>query len=102
MMAFTATQIKAIQTKLKSLGYYKGVVDGIFGSYTLAAVKLYQKAKGLAVDGVVGPVTAKALGLTSVLFPTVTPTPVAVDGSRIFHKPCMESTAGHKLGWTKS
>ena len=78
-MAFTVTQIKAIQTKLKSLGYYTGVVDGIFGTYTLTAVKAFQKAKGLAVDGVVGPVTAKALGLTSVLFPTVTPTPVAVD-----------------------
>lgn len=72
-MAFTATQIKAIQTKLKALGYYTRAIDGVSGPYTLTAIKAYQKAKGLLVDGIVGPVTAKALGLTSILFPTPVP-----------------------------
>ena len=38
-------------------------VDGIFGRDTEAAVKAFQRRKGLAVDGVVGPQTRKALGL---------------------------------------
>lgn len=37
------------------------VVDGDFGSKTLAAVKAYQKRKGLKVDGVVGKKTIAAL-----------------------------------------
>lgn len=56
--------VKKIQTALKKWGYYKGSVDGIFGSGTLAAVKSFQKKNGLAVDGVVGPKTAAALGIT--------------------------------------
>jgi hypothetical protein len=73
-MSFTVNNIKAIQTKLKSLGYYNRAIDGLFGPYTQVAVKVFQQRKGLLVDGIVGPVTAKALGLTSVLFPTTTPT----------------------------
>ena len=58
-------ETKKTQQKLKDLGYYKGNVDGIFGSQTLAAVKAFQKAKGLDVDGIVGPKTLSALGLSS-------------------------------------
>lgn len=36
-------EVKQIQTKLKNWGYYKGSVDGIYGSGTLAAVKSFQK-----------------------------------------------------------
>ena len=38
-------------------------IDGNFGAKTEAAVKAFQQAHGLAVDGVVGPKTRKALGL---------------------------------------
>jgi peptidoglycan hydrolase-like protein with peptidoglycan-binding domain len=36
-------------------------IDGIFGSLTEAAVRGFQQALGIAVDGVVGPITWRAL-----------------------------------------
>ena len=56
--------VKKIQQALKKWGYYKGSVDGIFGSGTLAAVKDFQRKNGLTADGIVGPKTASALGIT--------------------------------------
>lgn len=60
----TAQNIKSVQTRLKDLGYYKKSVDGIYGSGTRTAVKSFQKAKRLTQDGIVGPATEKALGIT--------------------------------------
>ncbi len=60
----TTSQVKTVQQKLKNWGYYKGTVDGIYGSKTKAAVKLFQKKNGLAVDGIVGKKTASALGMS--------------------------------------
>ena len=37
------------------------VADGIFGAKTLAAVRAFQRSRGLQVDGVVGPLTWGAL-----------------------------------------
>ncbi len=71
--------VKQIQTRLKTLGFYTGTVDGVSGRYTIAAIKLFQKSKGLLQDGIVGPVTLAALGLKDVNptpVPTPTPTPV--------------------------
>lgn len=56
--------VKKVQQKLADYGYYSGGIDGIFGPKTSAAVKAFQKAKGLSVDGVVGTQTLKALGLS--------------------------------------
>jgi N-acetylmuramoyl-L-alanine amidase len=55
--------IKTIQTKLKNWGYYKGSIDGIFGSQTKQAVRYFQQKNGLKVDGIVGNQTLKALGM---------------------------------------
>lgn len=66
VVAYTATtsENKAIQKKLKQLGYYRGKIDGIIGSQSLKAIKKFQKDYGLKVDGIVGKNTAKALGIT--------------------------------------
>ena len=57
--------VKTIQQKLKRWGYYKGAVDGIFGSQTKKAVRYFQQKNGLKVDGIVGPQTLKALGISA-------------------------------------
>lgn len=49
---FRGEEVRQIQTKLKRWGYYKGNVDGIFGSGTLEAVKWFQRKNGLQVDGI--------------------------------------------------
>ena len=61
----TGAEVRQIQTKLKNWGYYKGSVDGIFGSQTLAAVKSFQRKNGLVVDGIVGEKTLAALGINA-------------------------------------
>lgn len=61
----TGSEVRTIQTKLKQWGYYDGAVDGIFGSQTAEAVKYFQRKNGLAVDGIVGQATLKALGMSS-------------------------------------
>ncbi len=60
----SGSKVKEIQRKLNELGFSVGNVDGIFGSKTLAAVKKFQKSRGLTVDGIVGTNTAKALGIS--------------------------------------
>ena len=58
------TQNKTLQRRLNALGASLAV-DGYFGAKTLAAVKKYQRSRGLQVDGVVGPRTRQALGLSA-------------------------------------
>jgi peptidoglycan hydrolase-like protein with peptidoglycan-binding domain len=50
-----------LQKRLTELGYWLGPVDGTFGDSTEQAVFAFQKAAGLAPDGVVGPKTEAAL-----------------------------------------
>ncbi len=63
-VALTSSQTRTVQTKLKRWGYYTGKVDGIYGNLTRKAVRYFQQKNGLAVDGIVGPKTAKALGMS--------------------------------------
>jgi hypothetical protein len=53
----TCSEVELLQNRLKELGFNPGTVDGIFGTKTLTAVKLFQISKGLVVDGIVGPQT---------------------------------------------
>jgi N-acetylmuramoyl-L-alanine amidase len=61
----TGSEVTQIQTKLKRWGYYSGNIDGIYGSQTLEAVKYFQRKNGLTVDGIAGPATLAAMGITS-------------------------------------
>lgn len=53
--------VKRVQEALKAKGFRTGPVDGVWGRKTVAAVKAFQQANGLEVDGVVGPQTSAAL-----------------------------------------
>jgi hypothetical protein len=46
--------VRELQEQLKALGYDPGAVDGVYGEQTAGAVRRFQQAVGLDVDGVVG------------------------------------------------
>lgn len=57
-------EVTKIQTKLQEQGLYTWKIDGIYGSRTRAAVVKFQKQRGLTPDGIAGPATLKALGIS--------------------------------------
>ncbi len=62
--------VERIQSRLRELNFYTGVIDGKYGSGTVSAVKRFQRSAGLNADGTAGDVTQRALFAA-----TVTPTP---------------------------
>ena len=74
--------VRAVQKRLKELGYYKGSADGDFGPATEEAVKAFQKANGLTADGKVGQKTLAKMNAKSAISAkeanaTATPKPTA-------------------------
>ena len=57
--------VTQIQTKLKRWGYYNGAIDGVYGSATEKAVRLFQQKNGLTVDGKAGQRTLAAMGISA-------------------------------------
>lgn len=53
--------VKALQQALKDKGFYKGELDGFYGTGTRDAVSLFQKANGIKEDGMAGIDTQSAL-----------------------------------------
>lgn len=60
-----ADSVKALETMLNASGVLSApiVVNGNYDRETANAVRAYQKAKGLKVDGLAGPATLDSLGL---------------------------------------
>ena len=55
--------MRRIQTKLRSLGFFNGSIDGIYGVKTQSAVRQFQKSVGITADGIAGKKTLLYLGL---------------------------------------
>ncbi|HHT02397.1 MAG TPA: spore cortex-lytic enzyme [Firmicutes bacterium] len=61
----TGKDVRVLQWRLQSWGYYDGRIDGVFGNKTSQAVKHFQWKNGLPADGIVGQRTWQAMGLWS-------------------------------------
>jgi LysM repeat protein len=57
-----SARVAALQVALRAHGFDPGPVDGVRGQLTGAALVRFQRAKGLAPDGRLGPATRRALG----------------------------------------
>ena len=53
----TGEDVRSVQSRLQSLGYYGGVIDGVYGSGTVAAVITFQQVHNLNADGKAGTAT---------------------------------------------
>ncbi len=82
---YQGDDVKSVQSRLKTLKYYSGSVDGKYGTGTMAAVSAFQAANGLHADGLAGTATYKIL-YSDAAVPysetVVTPTPVSTVPSR--------------------
>lgn len=54
-------EVQELQQLLVNWGYNPGPIDGIFGNKTEQAVFQFQRDRDLSADGIVGPITWKAL-----------------------------------------
>ncbi|GGD41823.1 N-acetylmuramidase domain-containing protein [Aureimonas glaciei] len=68
-------QVKALQTQLRDAGVYAATLDGDFGAATEAAVRSFQKSRGLTVDGWAGLKTVAALSAALQTAPVVVAAP---------------------------
>jgi Putative peptidoglycan binding domain len=60
---YSNSVVSAVQSKLASLGYYHGAIDGILGDESEAALARYQQDQDLSVTGTVTSATLQALDL---------------------------------------
>ncbi len=82
---YQGDDVKSVQSRLKTLKYYSGSVDGKYGTGTMAAVSAFQAANGLHADGLAGTAIYKIL-YSDAAVPysetVVTPTPASTVPSR--------------------
>jgi hypothetical protein len=71
--------VSSLEFRLRSLGLQVGAVDGRFDRRTDAALRRFQRANGLAADGIAGLQTFRALGGTA-----ASPTHVVQPGESFF------------------
>jgi peptidoglycan hydrolase-like protein with peptidoglycan-binding domain len=53
----TGEAVRELQIALQETGNDPGPIDGVFGAQTETAVRAFQTERGIAVDGIVGPIT---------------------------------------------
>jgi hypothetical protein len=61
----TGPDVLEVQTKLETVGYSPGELDGLYGPATAGAVRAFQRDHRLDVDGIVGPITRGALAVAT-------------------------------------
>lgn len=76
--------VRTMQVYLNALGYNCGTADGIFGNKTVEAVKAFQEAEGLTVDGIAGTQTLETLAARAASKPQpIRPDTVTIDRDEV-------------------
>jgi len=76
--------VRTMQVYLNALGYNCGTADGIFGNKTVEAVKAFQSAEGLTVDGIAGQQTLDILSARAASEPQpIQPDTVTIDRDEV-------------------
>ncbi|VXD22910.1 peptidoglycan-binding domain-containing protein [Planktothrix paucivesiculata] len=70
--------VRVLQAQLQSLGYYTGIVDGVFDQSTQRAVVNFQRANRITATGEVGPTTAFYIVSATTTTQTLQPRPIAI------------------------
>jgi len=60
---YSVSMVSAVQSDLAKQGYYRGVIDGVYGPQTRVAITRYQSNHGLQVTGSLTTATLQSLGL---------------------------------------
>jgi hypothetical protein len=60
---YSVPMVSAVQADLAREGYYRGVIDGVYGPQTRVAITRYQSNHGLQVTGSLTPATLQSLRL---------------------------------------
>lgn len=68
----SGAEVTAIQEALRDRGLFNEDVTGYYSTVTETAVRKFQQQQGLSVDGIAGPQTLKALGISIGSVPTAT------------------------------
>jgi peptidoglycan hydrolase-like protein with peptidoglycan-binding domain len=99
----TGADVIRLQDLLRSAGYFPSASTGFFGEFTEAAVHDFQRSKGLAVDGVAGYETLKALEASTTPVAPVTPvTPVTPTPPVVTPLPSQPGMGSAPLGFGDS
>jgi hypothetical protein len=61
---YDASLVAQVQDRLAELGYYDGVIDGIMGPQTRAAISAYESTHNLVVDGTISSRLLARMGLS--------------------------------------
>ena len=61
---YDASLVAQVQRRLGEMGYYHGVIDGIMGPQTRAAISAYEATHNLAVDGTISGPLLDRMGLS--------------------------------------
>jgi peptidoglycan hydrolase-like protein with peptidoglycan-binding domain len=62
--------VRAVQGKLREMGFYRGPVDGVWGPGTQEAIARFQHSRGLEANSQLNPATISALGFQPGMFAT--------------------------------
>jgi hypothetical protein len=61
---YDRSMVAEVQRRLAELGYYNGLIDGIMGPRTRAAISVYESTHSLIVDGTISPRLLRIMGLS--------------------------------------